>query len=725
MAIRKYLHSIMFGLIAGIDSLGTSVAFAALIFSGTLAAGFGKGVSVILLSCVILAVYVAWRSGYRASLAQVQETNIGILAAAVSAATASMSGATDTEKISTVFAILAVSTIGTGALCYLSGRFRFGVLIRFLPHSVIAGFLAGSGWLLIDGALMMISNETSVAGIANSALEPAILAVLIPAIVFATIMSVGLRLTVSPAVAPAITLLAIGLFYGILLSGGLSAESARHLHWLPDVPPDQAGLTLPSPLSIALQADWQAVVGILPIIAAIPLITIAGLLLNTSGLEAASGRDINANAELKVAGQANLAVGILGGAPGFTGLGMTLLAGRLGVKDRSAGLATALALALALPFATELASAIPLFVAAGLMLMLGGELFYDWAIASRRSLPALEWIVALAIVVSMMIFGFVTGIALGLIFAVVTFVYNYARLPVVRLEASSRERRSRTDRSSTANHILDENGHLIQIIELQGYLFFGTVEQIVRAVRRRIGKGAPPRCLILDFRGVSGMDSAAMAGFSKIFNMLASAKVSVVLSPSTHEVRQIAERAEEARGRPLPVTVEADLDHALEAAENELLAAHGGTGQIRSIAAHLVRELGPHPRLPALISAMRRIEMKAGETLISAGDEASDVFVLASGRVKVQVTLENGRKLRLRSMTAGAVLGEVAFYLGGKRTADVIVEEDAVLFCLTGETLRRLEVDDAELAVLAHRLFAATLAERLALANRLVQLAYA
>ena len=725
MAIRKYLHSIMFGLIAGIDSLGTSVAFAALIFSGTLATGFGKGVSVILLSCVILAVYVAWRSGYRASLAQVQETNIGILAAAVSAATASMSGATDAEKVSTVFAILAVSTIVTGALCYLSGRFRFGVLIRFLPHSVIAGFLAGSGWLLIDGALMMISNETSVAGIARSAIEPAILAVLIPAIVFAAIMSVGLRLTVSPVVAPAITLLAIGLFYGGLLSGGLSPESARHLHWLPDVPPDQAGLTLPSPLSIALQADWQVVVGILPIIAVIPLITIAGLLLNTSGLEAASGRDINANAELKVAGQANLAVGILGGAPGFTGLGMTLLAGRLGVKDRSAGLATALVLALALPFATELASAIPLFVAAGLMLMLGGELFYDWAIASRRTLPALEWIVALAIVVSMMIFGFVTGIALGLIFAIVTFVYNYARLPVVRLEASSRERRSRTDRSSTANHILDENGHLIQIIELQGYLFFGTIEQIVKAVRRRIGKDAPPRCLILDFRGVSGMDSAAMAGFSKIFNMLASAKVSVVLSPSTHYVRQIAERAEEARGRPLPVTVEADLDHALEAAENELLAAHGDTGQSRSIAAHLVRELGPHPRLPALISAMRRIEMKAEKTLISAGDEASDVFVLASGRVKVQVTLESGRKLRLRSMTAGAVLGEVAFYLGGKRTADVIVEEDAVLFCLTGKMLRRLEADDAELAVLAHRLFAATLAERLALANRLVQLAYA
>lgn len=725
MAIRKYLHSIMFGLIAGIDSLGTSVAFAALIFSGTLATGFGKGVSVMLVSCVILAAYVAWRSGHRASLAQVQETNIGILAAAVSAAAASMAGATDAVRISTVFAILAIGTIGTGALCYLSGRFRFGVLIRFLPYSVIAGFLAGSGWLLIDGALMMICNETSLADITRSTVEPEILAVFIPAIVFALAMSAGLRLTASPVVAPAITLLSIGLFYGVMLSGNLSFDEVRHLHWLPQVPPDQAGLSLPSPVSILTQADWRVVVHVLPIIAAIPLITIAGLLLNTSGLEAATGRDIDANTELKVAGQANLAVGVLGGAPGFTGLGMTLLAGRLGVRDRSAGLAAALVLALALPFATELASAIPLFVAAGLMLMLGGELVYDWAVASRRALPTLEWAVALAIVVSMMVFGFVTGIALGLIFAVATFVYNYARLPVVRLEASSRERRSRTDRSSTANHILDANGHLIQIIELQGYLFFGTVEQIVRAVQRRIGKGAPPHSLIMDFRSVSGMDSAAMAGFVKIFNMLASANVSVVLSPSTPDVRELVERAREARGRAISATIEADLDHALEVAEDGLLAAHGDTGQSIGIAAHLIRELGPHPRLPALISVMRRIEVRADETLISAGDEASDIFVLASGRVKVQVTLANGRKLRLRSMTAGAILGEVAFYLGGKRTADVIVEEDAVLFGLTGETLKRLETDDAELAVLAHRLFAATLAERLALANRLVQLAYA
>lgn len=723
--MHRYFNAAMFGLVAGIDGVGTSVAFAALIFSGSLADGFGSGVSVILLSCVILGAYVAWRSRFPASVAQVQETSIAILAAAVGTATASMVDASTDERIATAFAILAISTIGTGALFYLAGRFRFGVLVRFMPYSVIAGFLAGSGWLLLDGALMMIAGHDALSEIAHALADPKVLAILVPALLFALAMAAGLRLSESPLVTPAIMLSSIGLFYILLWLGNLPVETAREWRWLPALAPGGGGLFLPSPVAIVTQADWRAVLSVLPILISVPLISMAGVLLNTSGLEVASGGDIDANPELKVAGQANLLIGLIGGASGFTGLGITLLARRMGVRDRSAGMATALVLALSLPFATLMAASVPLFLAAGLMLMLGCELIHDWAIASRRNLPALEWAVVLVIVFSMMAFGFLTGMALGLVFSIVTFVYNYARLPVIRLNASGRDRRSSTDRSPAANQSLARNGHLIHIIELQGYLFFGTVEQVVRAVQKRLASGPAPQVLILDFRNVSGTDSAAVAGFSKIFNKLSSAGVEAVLCPPTADVRRILERASEAASEGTTISGAEDLDHALESAEDTLLSSLGGCREPVDIARQLVQVVGPHPRLPALISAMDRIELDAGETLMTSGEEADDIFVLGTGRVKVQVTLRGGRKLRLRSMTAGAVLGEVAFYLGGKRTADVIIEERAVLFRLTGKTLKRLEAEDPVLAVLAHRLFASTLAERLTLANRMVQLASA
>ncbi|MQT12336.1 SLC26A/SulP transporter family protein [Segnochrobactrum spirostomi] len=713
----------MLGLIAGLDGLGTSFAFAALIFSGPVAGGFGMGLNVFLLSCSLLAAYCAWRSDYPATVAQVQETSIAILATASATAVASMPSADPQQKIATVFMILAVSSVGSGVLFYLCGRFRFGDLVRFLPFSVVAGFLAGSGWLLIDGALQMIFGERSAIAAVESVSDPAVMGILVPSLVLAVALTCCLRFSTSPFAVPATMLLSIVLFYLGLRIAGISTETARAWHWLPHLAAVASGNSLPSPAQIVFGSDWHAVLGVLPTLIAVPFISIAGLLLNISGLEVAAGRDIDANTELRVAGQANILVGVAGGASGFTGLGMTLLAKKLGVKGRSAGWVTAAFIAVAVPFSAELAQDIPLFVAVGLMMMLGVELLYDWAILSRKTLPRLEWAVVVAILVSMMLFDFMTGMALGLLFSVVTFVYNYARLPVVRLAASGRDRRSSIDRSPTATHALHEQGDLIHIVELQGYLFFGTVEQVIKAIQHRFTCGPAPRILVLDFSKVSGMDFAAISAFSKIFNMSIASAADVVLSPaSTDAHRVLARYRQTVTDGAGVVSIADDLDHALETAESRLLAEYDAAEERADIVFQLARVLGSHPRLPHLVTAMDRLEMARGETLIHAGDHASDIFVLASGRVDVSVTLRSGRRLRLRSMTAGAVLGEVAFYLGGERTADVVIEQDAELYRLTGSKLQSLEVDDPELAILAHRLFATTLAGRLGLANRLIEL---
>ncbi|GMB79346.1 SulP family inorganic anion transporter [Shinella zoogloeoides] len=719
--IPPSLHAAMFGLIAGVDGLGTGVAFAALIFSGALAEGFAAGVSVMLLSSVLLAAYISLRSRYPASVAQVQETTIAILASAITVATAAMGAAGSGEKVATAFAVLASSTLATGILFYLSGQFRLGALVRFLPYPVVAGFLAGSGWLLLEGALMMIGHADTTLGRLPSLDQSAVLGVLLPALAFALALAAGLRLTSNPLSAPAIMLVSIALFYICLWVVDLPVEAARDRGWLP-VLSGAGGLQLPSPLAILREADWGVVLSVLPMLISIPFIGMAGLLLNTSGLELATGKEIDANVELKTTGQANIVVGFIGGASGFTGLGMTLLARRLGVTGRAAGFANAAVMALALPFATELAGAIPLFLAAGLMMMLGGELLYTWAVATHKTLPRLEWLAVLAIVLAMMAFGFVTGIAVGLVFSVVTFVFSYARLPAIRLASSGRDRRSNTDRSPAALHVLEENGERIHILELQNYLFFGTMEQVVAAVRRRLAENNRPQFLILDFRNVCGIDSAAIAGLTKIFSMVAAEGVAITLSALPASVAQsLAYTMAETQAHGT-IAVTDDLDHALEACEEHVIAEDGTVPEPEEIAAQLVRALGPHPRLVDLVAVMERSEHARGAILIHAGEEADDLFIVGAGKVRVQMRLASGRMLRLRSMTAGAVLGEVAFYLSVARTADVIIERDAILFKLTRTVLEQLERNDPELAVLAHRLFARALAERLAIANRLISL---
>ena len=85
------------------------------------------------------------------------------------------------------------------------------------------------------------------------------------------------------------------------------------------------------------------------------------------------------------------------------------------------------------------------------------------------------------------------------------------------------------------------------------------------------------------------------------------------------------------------------------------------------------------------------------------------------------MTLPNGRKLRLRTMTDGAIVGEIALYMKQERTADVIVETPSEIFRLSASDLARLEREDPEVALLAHRLLAINLSEKLSVANQAIK----
>ena len=123
-----------------------------------------------------------------------------------------------------------------------------------------------------------------------------------------------------------------------------------------------------------------------------------------------------------------------------------------------------------------------------------------------------------------------------------------------------------------------------------------------------------------------------------------------------------------------------------------------------------------------LIANMTKREMQPEEVLIRQGEDADDVFFVATGRVRVQITLPDGRVLRVRTMLGGAIVGEIAPYLHQSRTADVIVDASSEVFRLGADDLGRLEREDPELAALAHRLLASNLSEKLAVANKIFQL---
>ena len=105
--------------------------------------------------------------------------------------------------------------------------------------------------------------------------------------------------------------------------------------------------------------------------------------------------------------------------------------------------------------------------------------------------------------------------------------------------------------------------------------------------------------------------------------------------------------------------------------------------------------------------------MAEGTILLRQEDPPGDLYVLAEGRLKIETVTPEGRRVRLRILSPGVVVGELTFYTDAPRTADVIAETPCVVLTCSREQIARMEADDPEVAIVMHRWFAETIAGRL------------
>ena len=153
------LRLLLTGLITGLISVIASVSLAALVFSGPLAAHMAEGISMALVAAFVSGAIIVFSSSSPRVVAIPQDRIAPLLAVMASLVVAGMpSGASADSLLSTVAILVVLTTLVTGLFLVALGFFRFGGLIRFLPFSVIGGFLAGTGWLLLLGALRVLTD---------------------------------------------------------------------------------------------------------------------------------------------------------------------------------------------------------------------------------------------------------------------------------------------------------------------------------------------------------------------------------------------------------------------------------------------------------------------------------------------------------------------------------------------------------------------------------------
>ena len=175
-------------------------------------------------------------------------------------------------------------------------------------------------------------------------------------------------------------------------------------------------------------------------------VAVIAILFNISGTEVVLHRDLDTNEELRNAGALNVISGALGGIPGYHALSLTALAERMNVDARVAGLIAATVPLAVVVFGASVIELIPRMIVGGVLVFLGLAFLVEWVWDKRKVLPPVEYGVVLVILAAIIGKGFLPGVVLGLVLAVVLFAVNYGRIELVREVAFGQTYHSNVDR---------------------------------------------------------------------------------------------------------------------------------------------------------------------------------------------------------------------------------------------------------------------------------------
>jgi sulfate permease, SulP family len=686
------------GLVTGlIATLTDIVPMAAFVFSGNLEPYVATGIGINLFSSAIIGLIIALRSSFQGVIAFPLAEEMATLAVILSAVAGQLpSSATSEEVILTIMAAIALTSLLVGMFLLVVGQLKLGELIRFLPYPVVGGFLAGLGCLLTLGGLHVMADVGTVAQL-PMLLQPALWLKWIPGVAFA----IGLLLLTHRykhvLVIPVSFAVVTGLFYLVLALTQTSIADAFQQRWL--LGPFPAEQTWrPISLFHLTQANWTVVWTQLPEMFALMLITALSILLVSSGLELITEQDLDLNRELQAAGLANLATGLLGGVLGSHTIGATLLGRQVGGNSRLTSIIVS-GVYLAVLFAgLSFLSFFPRFVAGGALLFIGIPLILPWIYEGWFKLSRLDYAVMLLITATVVLVGFIQGVIVGLVAATILFVLKYSQINVIRYAVSGLNYVSRLRRSPTQERLLRQDGNQIYVLQLQGFIFFGTAHTLLKQIRQQLSdREATVRFLVLDFRLVNGLDSSAVLSFLKLSQLLQQRSLTLVftnLSPSIlNQFRH--------EGLLFHAQVFPTLDEGMVWCENQVLEiSEFRRPRTLPLAMQLQGFFTKNQDdIPLFLDYLEERELPVGEYLFRQGDRPTGLYFLEYGQISTLRDSEaTSTQSRLETLGSGTIVGETDFYARSPHRVSAIAETSCTLHYLSATALEAMQQNHPQLA---------------------------
>lgn len=601
-----------------------------------------------------------------------------------------------------VAALMSVVALACGALQIFYGAIGGGKIIKYIPYPVVAGYLSGVGALIFAGQIPNFLGLAPGASLLAGLSAPEHWrwqAIVVSLTTIAGILA-------APRLTKAVPATIIGLAAGLLAYFGLGLAFPEMLRQTGNnlvLGPVGGGASAFWPhwveewkgLGAITFSDWKLVL--------VPALTLSALLsidtLKTCVIvDTLTRARHDSNRTLLGQGIGNAASALAGGMPGSGMMGATIVNLNSGGRTRLSGLLEGCFVLLAFVLFGKLAGWLPLAALAGVLMVVGCKMF-DWTSFQllRQRGTILDFVVIWAVILTAMHFSLIVASGTGVALAVLIFLRDQIRAPVLHRKLYGNEISSKKSRLPAESQALENFGARTVICQLQGTLFFGTADKLYVELESDL-----KRCqfIILDMRRVLSVDFTAAHMLELIEALLRDEGAFLLFShmpaigPAGRDLQAYLDKVG-VTGKQANVKVFAELDEAMAWAEDRLLEEHhllldeNAQTALELAEMELFRGIQPPENVAAIRACAVERSVEAGGTIFQRGDRGGELFLVRRGEVRIELPVGEGRHRTLAYYGRGNFFGEMGFLDDRARSANAVATAHTELF-----VLRKINFDE-------------------------------
>lgn len=625
---------------------------------------------------------------------------------------------------SSIVLLLTVLGILTGLIQILIGFLGVGRLIRYIPYTVVSGYLTGVGLIIIGSQIPLFVGTSAKTAWWRAALNPELWDM--------RSLAIGLATVVTALIAPKITKSIPSTILGIV--AGISVYFL-----LANSDPGMMTLVDNKLILGSLGASGEGYIGTITgrwyQIGELKLSDIAALFGSALTLAALLSIDTlktcvvidqmtrtrhEPNRELFAQGLANITSSALGGIPGAGTMGATMVNLSSGAQTRISGIIEGvLTLIIALALSAFIAW-IPIATLAGILIVIGIRMIDTKPLNFLESRATVfDFAVVTVVIAFALTVGLIAASAAGVALSILLFLREQVGGSVVRHKTFVNQRSSTWYRPEAEMRLIAQKGDKAVIFELQGSLFFGTTYELYSLLEAEIKLRD---YIILDLRRVLSVDITAAHMLNQVRDLMRDSNKPLLMSnvrehlPNGRNLLEFFKHTELVDNTDA-VRIFQTIESAIEWVEDRLI------GEIEQPVAPETAlnlqemDLFQGRRVETIADMEARMvqkTVKAGEYIYSIGDQDKELYLIRRGAVRILAPISGSRQLHhIATFGRGDFFGGLAFLDDHVRGDNAIAHTDIDLFVLTLEQFNQLAEDHKKLAFLLITAISRTLAHRL------------